>query len=369
MEFYLLIIFLLLILIIYSLVKFWKDRSAFLELLRARHVGTHELINPKGILNLGSLQIEIFTSSYKGRRLNLKTKINLTGFLTLRKKDFLDKLTRQPSYQGLAVEYEDKEWFERLTSHQTFKELLQKLLEEASIDRLEIRKNTLTIGWNIRRSPFEIGTDKVHQALNLLKDTAFVLSTFPNSWHYKEDLRNLLLFKLPILLTLIAFLVGIAGEFYQYMPLCPLELVFFGYKLFTPFVIVYLGFLCFYAGGYGLYQRILGSGFLVFLVCILFISLFFLSYINGRFDNSLPQIKRDRVEAKYYRIRGGYRLILSNLNKERKLCDSLKVSKSFYHQVEIGDYIEYETKSGFLGIEWLYKGLYFPKNGVHFDFQ
>jgi hypothetical protein len=369
MEFYLLIIFFFLLLIIYNLVKFWRVRADFLALLGAQLVGTHRLINPKGVLNFGGLNIEVFTSDYKGKRLNLKIRTNFTGFLTLRKKDIFDKLTRQLTYQDLAVEYEDKEWFERLTSHQTFKVLLRKLLEEASIDRLEIRKNTLTIGWNIKRSPFEVSTDKVHQALNLLKDTAFVLSTLPSSWRYKEDLRNLLLFKLPILLTLIACLVGIVGRFYQYNPLCPLEIVFFGYKLFTPFVLIYLGFLCFYVGGYGLYQRILGSGFLVFFVCIFFISLFFLSYINGRFDTSPSQIKRDRIESKYYSIKRGYRLTLSNLHKEKKLCDSLSVSKNFYYQVEIGDYIEYETKKGFLGIEWFYRGLYLPKNRVNLEIQ
>lgn len=356
-EVFILLIFLLAGLLIYNLIKFWQDRTDFFKSLGAHQISVHQVINPKGVLEYQGLQVEVFTGDYKGKRLTVRIKTNLTSFLTLRKRNFFDKITGQLSYLDLAVEYEDKVWFDRLTNHKLFRDLLQRLLDEASIDRLELRKNSASISWNIKRTPFEVGTEKVFKALSLLKDMVHILSTLPNSRINCEERRQLLLYKIPIVLTVSACLVGVAGKFYHYMPLCPLEIIFFGYSSMTPFVLLYIGFILFFAGGYGLRQRILGTGLIVWLLCVLFISLFFLSYINGKLDTSPPQIKKDRVEHKYYSPKRGHKIVLSNLHRERKLCDSLSVSEEFYQRVQIGDYVQYSTKRGFLGVEWLYRKL------------
>lgn len=50
-------------------------------------------------------------------------------------------------------------------------------------------------------------------------------------------------------------------------------------------------------------------------------------------------------------------MVLANYHKEKPCCGTFAVSKDLYEKVSVGSTIEYQTKRGFLGVEWFYTGL------------
>lgn len=80
-------------------------------------------------------------------------------------------------------------------------------------------------------------------------------------------------------------------------------------------------------------------------------------------DLSDPELKRDFVEEKQRAGRKGiplsgkYHVVLANYHKEKPCCGTFAVSKDLYEKVSVGSTIEYQTKRGFLGVEWFYTGL------------
>ncbi len=304
------------------------------------------------------MDITLLTEGPRGMHsLVVQVSVATLGYIKLRKRDFFDKAFFQRKYGSLALEYEDEAWVNRLFGLVGFEELVKRLFEEFGISWLEIRGDLLRIGWYIRKEPKEVEKERLLGAVDVLRDFLSLLKGVAPSESYREDLRNLLTFKLPIALTVLLSIIGIAGGFYQYSPACVLYMLFTGFKLLFPFALFYLIFCLFMVGGATMAQRVLLKTSLVLFTCSFFITLFFLTYINGRFDDSEVRVKKDLVERKYVNIKRGPTLILVEFHRENPWCEGFRVSEEFYYRVQVGSPVEYKTKGGFLGVEWFYSGL------------
>ncbi|MFN3471975.1 MAG: hypothetical protein ACK4ZR_05185, partial [Aquificaceae bacterium] len=333
-------------------------RLDYYESLGARVVGYRYLINPVARLSYENMDIMLLTEGPRGMHsLVVQVPVDTLGYIRLRKSGFLDKVFFQKRYKNLALEYEDEAWFNKLFAVAEFKNLLDRLFEEFGISWLEIKGNLIRIGWYIKKSSEEVEDKRLFGAVDVLKDLQNLLKGVAPSENYKEDLRIWLTFKLPIVLTILLSIIGILGGFYKYHPTCVLNMLFTGFKVLFPFALFYLAFCLFMVGGAAMAQRVLLKSSLVLLLCPFPIALFFLTYINGRFDNSAVEVKRDFVETKYRNYKRGPTLILAEFHKKNPWCEGFRVSKEFYDKVQVGSLVEYKTKRGFLGVEWFYSGL------------
>ncbi|MCS7261871.1 MAG: hypothetical protein NZ560_00405 [Aquificaceae bacterium] len=345
-------------LVAYSLYEHIRQRLDFYRALGAKIVGYHQLINPKAEVYLAGRRFEIFTSGPKGlHSLKIKTQVEPLGYLSLRKRDFLDRLTFQKDYEGLSLECEDEEWAYKLLGQGEFKSLMARLFSEAGADFLEIRGREVLAGWYIKGSPRGVGEDRVAEGLEVLKRMSETLKGFPSAQIYKANLRDWMSFRLPLIVGALGTASGVAGGFYRYKPLCLAEMLLVGLLVLSPFVFLYLT-LSLLLAGHGTTKQGLALKTLFFcLVSSFFLSLFFLPYVNGRFDSSEPVQKLDRVASKQRGFRHGPRVVLEDFHRRRWLCEGFTVSEEFYRKVYKGAEVEYWTKRGLLGVEWLYRGL------------
>ncbi|MFN3599611.1 MAG: hypothetical protein ACK4VK_07770 [Aquificaceae bacterium] len=356
MEYILIVpIFVLVVLLLY---KYRKDRLEYYNSLGARVVGHRYFIEPVARLSYENMDITLLTEGPKGfYSLIIQVPVATLGYMKLRESDFFDKALFQRKYKNLALECEDEAWVNRLFGLAGFEELVDRLFEGFRISWFEIKGNLLRIGWYIRKGPSEVEKERLFGSLDVLKDLLNLLNGVTPAENYRGDLRDWLTFKLPIALTILLIIVGIVGGFYKYQPVCLLNMLFTGFKLLFPFALFYLALCLFMVGGATMGQRVFLKTSLVLFTCSFFITLFFLPYINGRFDNSMVEVKRDLVKRKYVSVKRGPTLILAELHKNNPWCEGFKVSKNFYNRVQVGSLVEYETKRGFLGVEWLYSGL------------
>ncbi len=338
-----------------------RELFEFYSSLGARHAGNRWLIFPLAELELDGVRIKIYTEGGQGfYALKASVELNPVGYLKIWHGNVLDRaLLRKPYLESLFVECEDKDWAEKILNREDFKNWVIELFSLPGVNFLEIKDKTLTLAWHLggmSRFKKVVKKEDVLPALKILVGISQRMNSMPSAKVYKENLRNWLTLKLPVLTTLFLISVGFAGGFYRYKPLCDHEILLVGFKVLTLIIILYTAFVLLLVGASTLGQRVILKTLFVCLVCTPFISLFFLMWLNGRFDSSKPEVIRDTIARKYYLIRGGHRILLSELHKSR-WCDSLSVSEGFYMKAKVGDKVEYEVKRGFLGVPWLYRGL------------
>ncbi|ADO45082.1 hypothetical protein Hydth_0684 [Hydrogenobacter thermophilus TK-6] len=365
MIFVYLLVFLLVALLFWD---FWKKRVSFYKSLGAEEIQIKFLLNPVGKIDLDGIRMDIFTEGAKSnQRLTLRAKTNLTGFLKLYKRSIWNRLFSQEIFGGLGAEYEDERWFNRVINYKNFRELVEKLFQEGQVNEVRIEKDKLSLSWKIRNHPREGDREKVLKALPIMKEFLSLLSKLPDATHYREHVRSWMSIKLPVVITVVLCAVGIVGGFYRYDPVCSLEIFGVGFKLLLPSAFLYALVGMLLAGSFRLGFRVLVYSLTAWLLAIPFISLFFLMYINGKLDRSLPEVKTDKVVEKYTSTgKGGsvkYRIVLAHLHSQKDWCDHLQVSKKFYERVQVGDTVEYITKRGFLGVEWYYQKLSIKVDG------
>lgn len=338
-----------------------RELFDFYSSLGARHAGNRWLIFPLAELELGRVRVKIYTEGGQGLyTLKASVELDVAGYLKLWRGNILDRtLLRKQYSDNIFVEYEDKDWAEQILNREDFKNWVIELFSLPGVNFLEIKDKTLTLAWHLggmSRFKKVVKKEDVLSALKILVGISQRINSMPSAKVYKEDLRNWLTLKLPVLTTLLLIAIGLAGGFYRYNPLCDHEILLVGFKVLTPIIILYTALVLFLVGASTLGQRVILKTLFVCLVCTPFISLFFFMWLNGRFDSSEPETIRDTITRKYYLIRGGHRILLSELHKSR-WCDSLSVSEGFYMKAEVGDKVEYVIKKGFLGVPWLYRGL------------
>ena len=362
-PFYVAIIILVVIVvsIVYGIYSSISSTLNYYKSLGARVVG-YRFLSP--VATLGEM---LLYTDYKrgGNSLIVELPIKASGYIKLRKRDFLDKLLFQKSYKGLSVEYDDELWANKLFSLKEFVETVDRLFEEYGVDWIELKDNKLRVGWRIgKASPDIIDPEILLEVVEIIKGFKDISKAIPLSQVHREGLRGWLTFKIPIALTIVLSIIGIAGGFYHYKPTCPLNMLLTGYKLLLPFVVLYTGIALVLVGGPTMGQRVILKTLFVSFMCSFFITIFFFTYINGRLDSSKPELKRDWVVRKYIGVaRGnsGPRLRLANYHSKNPWCESFKVSREFYESVSMGSLVEYQTKKGLLGVEWFYTGLYLVK--------
>lgn len=313
--------------------------------------------------------LRLWTSGLKGNfKLNIGIPVYTSGYLNFRKYDFFDRLFFQKRINNLAVIYEDQRWAERLINRFDFINSIQDLFDTTNIHSFSIKNREIVISWLMMNVSHlhKIDKEKIFLAIKKLKDIRDALNDY-SSTTLKIGLRNFLVFGLPISITAFLIIAGIVGKFYVYKPVCRIDLILVGYKIFIPIFLAYIIFALFLlCKNRTLIQNLLGSLLYVGSVCSIFIILFFFPFLNGYFDYSQSLIKKDYIENKYIgysRWNSGPIIVLSDFYREKPWwCDnSFKVSREFYDSVEIGDEIEYSVKQGFLGIEWFYSDLRIKK--------
>ncbi len=337
-----------------------RETFEFYKSLGAEPKGYRRLIYPMAELSYGNERIILSRGRrYGGYIFTASIDMPFSGLLRLWKGGFLDALFHKRRYDGLFLEYEDAGWAWNLLRDETFKEEVLKLFESHRIVLLEIKGGSIVIGFGIGRGKLEkyLNKQDLIEALNSLVQLKKILEKYPYYGSSKEKLREWLTWKLPILITLSLILVGALGGFYDYKPMCFLDLMLTGGKLLSFPVILYVVFTALLVGGEALYSRVILKTFSVLFVCSLFISLIFVSYINGRFDSSQPEIREDRIKEKYRTLKQGYRVTLEEYHKNKWWCDSFIVSEEFYKKANVGDKVDYVVKRGYLGVEWWYEGL------------
>ncbi len=357
------VIFLVLIVLLWY-VGYSRHRRELFEFyssLGARYMGNRWLIFPLAELELDGVRVKIYTEGGQGfYALKASVELNPVGYLKLWQGNILDRtLFRKPYLENIFVEYEDKDWAEKILNREDFKNWVIELFSLPALNSFEIKNKRLTLSWHLggmSRFKKVVKKEDVLSALKILVDISQRINSMPSAKVYKEDLRNWLTLKLPVLTTLFLITVGFAGGFYRYKPLCDHEILLVGFKVLTPIIILYTALVLFLVGAPTLGQRVILKTLFVCLVCTPFIGLFFFTWLNGHFDSSEPETIKDTITSKYYLIRGGHRILLAELHKNR-WCDSLSVSEGFYIKAKVGDKVEYAVKKGFLGVPWLYRGL------------
>ncbi len=350
-----------LLLLYFSYIRHKKELLEFYSSLGARHVGYKWLFFPLAELDVKGKRVKLYTEGGRGSyALKVSLEIETFGYLKLWRGGFLDKLTlRKPYLDNIFVEYEEKEWAERLLNMEEFKSTIKRLFELPGLTFISIDGRNLTLGWHlggISRFKKVANKEVILEAIRMMVELSPTLNTIAPSKQYKENLRSWLTLKLPILITVILSTIGIVGGFYRYDPLCTYQILLVGFKILTPINLLYTVLVLLLVGGPTLDQRVFFKTLFVCFVCTPLISLFFLLWVNGRFDRSEPEHRTDTIVKKYHLIRGGYRIALLELHKNR-WCGSFKVSEGFYIKAEVGSKVEYAVKKGFLGVPWLYRKL------------
>lgn len=281
-----------------ALYMFVKERLDFYRSMGAEVKGFRWLIHPWAELFVDGQKVKLYTSGLRGMQsLRLSLSVNIRGYISLRRKDFLDRLLLHRTHGGLLLEYEEEAWANRLLNHSGFRRLTERLFSEAQVDLVELRAQKFTAGWFIRRSPKEVGKEKVMKAMNIVRDCQAFLEGLPSSSQCREGLREWLTIRTPLLTIFLLSLLGPLLGFYHYNPLCFVEALLAGYKwLFLPFLL-YTTLALFVLGGGTMWRRVLVRLLFFYFAGSPFITLFFLTYINGRFDPSRPETRRDRIES------------------------------------------------------------------------
>lgn len=340
-----------------------KEVIYYLNEIGAERLRTYTYPCIKAELHYGNTKAKLWTSGLRGNfKLNIGVPLKFSGFLVLRKSDFFDKLFFQKTIDELAVIYEDPKWASKILYLKDFRIAINELFNKTNIYSLAIKDKELIISWkSVRWSNIFIEREIINDALQVVIKIINSLTGIPSTI-VKEPIRKWLIYKIPLILSGVLVITGILGKFYYYNPVCQSELIIKGYKLVFPLVLGYITFVILLtARNRTLLPGTLGSTLLMWVICSLFINLFFISYINGRFDTSTPTLKRDYIKRKYIgytKWSSGPRIVLSEFSREKPWwCDkSFRVSKEFYEKAKSGDRVEYATGKGFLGIEWFYSG-------------
>ncbi|MCX8042283.1 MAG: hypothetical protein N3A56_07335 [Thermodesulfobacteriaceae bacterium] len=343
---------------------FFKQRKKFeiyYQSLGGKDISTWTFPYTKAYLEKDGIVLKLGTSGYRANfYLYLSIPLRIRGFLLIRKASFLEKFWAEPLFlkEKLLAEYDDENWFKNIINKTEIKESFLQTFNKYQLKGILIKDGELRFEWNIKQGPWEISKETILSSITELSILSNWLDRIPSSsiGYNIEKLRNLLGVKLPIGITLFLFGIGIVGGFYNYQPLCLLEALWIGLKITLPVVLTYIGLISFFIGRKNLFWRLFWKSFMVMGIGSFFISLFFLTLVNGIFDTSLPQKHIDFIEKKYRSIKHGYRIQLKNYHQNKFWCD-FSVSKEFYNQVSQGQKVEFWSKKGFLGIEWLYLGL------------
>lgn len=286
--------------------------------------------------------------------------LEFKGFLRLRKAGVLEKLWANPFFkeEGLLFEYDDENWFKQIIHRDNLKEELSKTFIQNNLKTLTLKEGEIKLEWYIRRGPWEVSEESIESAIKDITILKNLVAQLPYSsiGDAKEKRRSFFSIYFPVLITLTLVTIGVLGGFYKYKPLCIFEAAVKGFLILAPFVIAYsLAIMLWYGGRNTKCKSFVRSLFVGF-ICSIFINLFFLTYVNGKFDHSSPKRYTDHVSKKYRSSKRGYRVELADFSRDKLWCD-FNVSKNFYQTVNIGTKVEFWSKEGFLGIEWLYSGL------------
>lgn len=341
-----------------------RHRRQLLEFYRslgARQVGYKWFIFPIAELEADGTKIRIYTEGGRGLyTLKASLEIEPLGYLRLWRGWLLDRLLLRNQYlKGVFLEYEDKKWAENLLNREDFRATIKRLFELPGLSFFEIKGKSLSIGWHLGgtdRFKKVVDREGVLQALKIMIDLRSITGTLSSAKHYRENLRSWLTLKLPLLITLFLVVFGFVGGFYNYNPVCDHEILLAGFRIMIPIILTYTAFVLLLTGGPTLGQKVVLRTLFVCLACIPITSISFLTWVNGYFDRSEPELKKDTIARKYYLIRGGHRVVLVELHKNR-WCRSFGVSEYFYMRAKVGDSVEYTVKKGFLGVNWFYRKL------------
>ncbi len=349
-----LIILLSLFLLVIFLFAYHKSfREARNYLLELGAVNFKALFFPylSAELMWNGLRVKIWVS---GLRRNFKLYVSfpskIEGYLRLWTPDLFDRILGSKLENSFAQEFEDSLWVKRVLNKINLKSI-EKFFKDTGIHSFEIRKGELRCSWQIKKKISQIDKANIYNALNQLKEFDSLLIEVPKSTD-REGLRCWLSLKVPLLLTALFLFLALIGNFWKYLVLCTLDLLYLGLKIFGFLYLLYLTLIIFFVANRSFFPRIFLNTTLSFMVFYFITSLFFLSFINGKFDTSTPEVKKDIIASKYIHPKRGKEIILKELHGRKRYCEPLKVSDSFYKRAKIGDKVEYETKTGFLGVEW-----------------
>ncbi|RME09948.1 MAG: hypothetical protein D6804_05170, partial [Aquificota bacterium] len=338
-----------------------RELFDFYNSIGAKHTGYRWLIFPVAELEADGKKFRLFTEGGRGLyAFKVSLEVQALGYLRLWRGGLLDRILFRRRYmEGIFVEYEDSQWAEKLLGREDFKDMVKKLFDLPGLSSVEIKGKKLILCWHLGgmdRFRKVVSKEAVLEAFKIMADLGKTIDAVPSAEVYRETLRGWLTLKLPIFATILLSIAGFFLGFYRYDHVCDHEILLAGFKILMPIVILYTASVLFLTGGPTLGQRVILKTFFICLVCIPMISLFFLTWVNGYFDRSEPEFKRDTIARKYHLIRGGHRVVLAELHKS-KWCDSFKVSEGFYMRAQVGDRVEYAVKRGFLGVSWLYRKL------------
>ena len=119
------------------------------------------------------------------------------------------------------MEYEDKDWAEKILNREDFKNWVIELFSLPALNSFEIKNKRLTLSWHLggmSRFKKVVKKEDVLSALKILVGISQRINSMPSAKVYKEDLRNWLTLKLPVSTTLFLITVGFAGGFYRSKP-------------------------------------------------------------------------------------------------------------------------------------------------------
>lgn len=348
-----------------SIRNHWQKSVRFYRSLGAREIRPRFFslppFHPVGWLDLGDIRGEIYTEGPKGHHLlTLKIPTGVAGFLIFQKRNLWNGMFLEEIQEGIGAQYEDRAWVKRILNHRNAGEILQKLFREGGVESIRIANHGLKVSWKIQGHPGIREREKIERSLPLLKEFLGTLSEQPGSSD-TEPMRNLVTLRIPVFATLILSSIGVLGGFYKYQPLCFLDILGAGYRiLFFP-ALLYVFAAMMLTGGHHprLALRVFVQSLVAWLLAIPFLSLFFLMFVNGKFDTSPPEFRDDRVVEKYISYNRGSKIhnIVLAKGPHTPWCPSFQVSENLYRQVQPGDRVEYAVKRGFLKVPWWHQKL------------
>jgi hypothetical protein len=277
-------------------------------------------IFPRALLSLGDRKFQISAGKYT----TISTNLPINGYLSIERKLL---------GSGFDVFYDDEEWADRVLKHSK----LLTLIEEKKVPKLysfKIEGNTLKVRIYTRKIDSKT-TEDVKKAIEFMLEVIPSLEGLPSSalGVQKHKLRNWVLYYIPLGIFLLLFALGLywAGQGYS-DALCEYELYILGFKILTPIFLAHFVLSLLILGKHFHLKAHSIPLFLGYLGGYYLIPLTILDPFNAKFDRSSPTRIETKIIDKYHLHKRGFRLELDYAEG----C-SLRVSESFYREVDVGD--------------------------------
>ncbi len=276
---------------------------------------------------------------------SLKTKIPLTGYLSLEKK-FLGK--------GVNTFFDDPYWAKVILENSRLSSLFGHKAKFPHLSSVEILGDKLKLTFSSRKIDPTL-KDELKRAIARLPEVVKSLEGLPSSkiGLKKERIRNWLLYYLPLGVFIILSAVGLYWLSLGYdHALCKDGLLILGFKVLTPIFLIHFLTTCLILGKNVNLKKHLFILLVLYFAGYYLIPLTVLEPFNARFDQSKPKRIETTIKSKYISYskynRGSY-LVLDNLP-----CP-FRVSEKLYNRAKIGDKMVLYVKDGALGLPWAYR--------------